>query len=176
METFFRLHDARWADRGGSSSAGPRVRAFHRDFAAAALARGWLRLWFLEIDGEPAASWYGWRIGSTYAYYLAGFSPAWSRYNVGSVLLAHTIRSALEEGATTYDLLLGSESYKSRLASGQQPVQTVVLSRARHPTRLLVAAETALWRAGRRLPPERRARARSIYRRLAGRLPTARRR
>ena len=76
LSTFFELHDRRWQGRGGSSLATDRARAFHADFAAAALARGWLRLWFMEVDRTPAAAWYGWRVGGTYAYYNAGLIRA----------------------------------------------------------------------------------------------------
>ena len=31
----------------------------HRELAFEALAQGWLRLWLLELDGEPAAAYYG---------------------------------------------------------------------------------------------------------------------
>src|SRR3712207_8266564 len=46
-----RLHEARWAGRGGSGSLNARTRRFHEQFAALALERGWLRLWTLELDG-----------------------------------------------------------------------------------------------------------------------------
>lgn len=37
LRTFFRLHDARWAERGGSSTSSRQSRDFLADFAAAAL-------------------------------------------------------------------------------------------------------------------------------------------
>jgi len=106
LDTFFRLHGARWEQRGGSSSVTPRARAFHRDFSAMALERGWLRLWIMDVDGEPAAAWYGWKLGKRYAYYLAGFSQRWADWSVGFLLMAHTVRAAIEEGASEYDMLL----------------------------------------------------------------------
>ena len=158
LATFFRLHDARWATRGGSSSAGVRVRRFHSDFAARALERGWLRLWFLDLDDEPVAAWYGWSLGGRYSYYLAGFDPRWSDQRVGLVLLAHTVRSAFEEGAVEYDMLLGDEAYKDRFASSRRQVETVLAARASHPARALAAAEVGAWHLARRLPEERRRR------------------
>jgi CelD/BcsL family acetyltransferase involved in cellulose biosynthesis len=176
LETFFRLHDARWDPRGGSSSRTERARRFHADFSRAALARGWLRQWSLEIDGEPAASWYGWRLGGRYSYYLAGFEPRWADASVGLLLLAHTVRAAIEEGASEYDLLLGEEDYKRRFADSDRPVETVILARARRPVRMLASADAALWRGYARLSPGARERARSLAR-VAGRaLPWSRRR
>src|SRR4029079_9850773 len=63
LDTLFRLHHARWAEQGCSSLDAPGARAFHYDFARAALERGWLRLLTLEADGEPIAAFYGWVIG-----------------------------------------------------------------------------------------------------------------
>ncbi len=171
---FFELHNRRWASRGGSSSASDRVHAFHEDFAARALTRGWLRLWFLEVDGDPVAAWYGWRLGSRYSYYLAGFDPEWSGFSVGMLLLAHTIREAVEEHADEYDLLLGDEAYKFRFATAQRSVQTVVVVPSLHPMRLLVTADLRLHQAVRYLPEGARRRLRSGVSGLLERLPTNR--
>ena len=171
MATFFRLHDARWDARGGSSLAGERARSFQLDFARSALRRGWLRLWFLELDGTAVAAWYGWRLGDKYAYYQAGFDPAWEHLSVGFVLLVHTVRSAIEEGASQYDMLLGDESYKARFTNTKEPVRTVTLSRSRS-AHLATAAEACIWKSSRRLP----AGLRSLPPGIGALLPTARRR
>ncbi len=171
METLFALHDARWTSRGGSTLTSSRARAFHLDFARAALARGWLRLWLLEVDGAAVAAWHGWRVGDTYAYYQAGFDPAWERLSVGFVLLVHTVRSAIEEGASRYDMLLGDERYKGRFANTERSICTVMLSRSQ-PARLLVGAEAQAWRASRSLPEGLRGSASTI----AAMLPGGRRR
>lgn len=171
MATFFRLHDARWDARGGSSMAGERARSFQLDFARSALRRGWLRLWFLEVDGTAVAAWYGWRLGDRYAYYQAGFDPAWEHMSVGFVLMVHTVRSAIEEGASHYDMLLGDESYKARFANAKEPVRTVTLSRSRS-AHFVTAAEAFIWKGSRRLPPALR----SLPPAIGDLLPTARRR
>jgi CelD/BcsL family acetyltransferase involved in cellulose biosynthesis len=171
MATLFELHDARWSTRGGSTLTSTRARAFHLDFARAALRRGWLRLWILEVDGAPVAAWHGWRLGERYAYYQAGFDPAWEHLSVGFVLMVHTVRSAIEEGASRYDLLLGDESYKGRFANAEQKVCTAMLSRSR-PVRLLSAAEALGWRASRSAPPKLQ----SAVSAMAAVLPGARRR
>jgi CelD/BcsL family acetyltransferase involved in cellulose biosynthesis len=173
LETFFRLHDARWQPRGGSSSEGEPLRAFHADFASGALARGWLRLWFLELDGEPAAAWYGWRVGDRYAFYLSGFEPRFADLRVGLVLLAHTLRSAIAEGASEYDMLLGNEPYKARFANSERTVQSVLVTRPGLAS-ALAAAETGIWRTSRRLPEARRAQLRSAFDGIVRRLPGAR--
>ena len=125
FETLVRLHEEHWGERSRSFS--PERRAFHLEFAHAALERGWLRLWTLEVDGRPAAAWLGYRFGGIEWYYQAGRDPALERENVGFVLLVHTIRTALDDGMREYRLLLGGESYKDRFANGDNGLETVAL-------------------------------------------------
>jgi CelD/BcsL family acetyltransferase involved in cellulose biosynthesis len=167
FEVLFELHEARWGDRGGSTALTEGSRAFHRDFARIALARGWLRLSFLELEGKPVAALYGWRLGPRYSYYMSGFSPRRSRDSVGFVLLAHTIQSACEEQASEYDLLLGDEDYKHRFDTDARTVQTIALGPRTDPAAIRLRFDAALWRAGRRLSPSLRARAASAYRRIS---------
>jgi CelD/BcsL family acetyltransferase involved in cellulose biosynthesis len=124
METFFRLHDERWGERGGSTMGTAQSRELMSGFAAAALEQGWLRLWIAEADGEPTAAWYGWRIGERYCYALAGMSHAHEKLASGRVLLAHTIEQAAAEGAAIYDLMWGDEDYKSRLETARRSCET----------------------------------------------------
>jgi CelD/BcsL family acetyltransferase involved in cellulose biosynthesis len=129
LRALFDLHDARFEAREDVSSiAGPEARDFHRRFAAAAHERGWLRLYLLEVDGAAVAAWYGWRVGGRFSYYQAGFHPSWSRYSVGFLLLAETVREAIEEGAIEYDLLLGDEAFKARFATGKRLGCSVLLA------------------------------------------------
>lgn len=171
LETLFKLHDARWAGRPGSSAlADPTIRAFHLEFATAALERGWLRLSVMEVDGEPVAVLYGWLIGGRWSYYQAGFDPAWARHSPGFLLLAETIREAIEDESIEYDMLLGEEAFKSRFATSSRAVQTVFLARRGHPSHISSAAGVRLRRTWRRVPARPRARARW----LAGRLGVGR--
>lgn len=163
MKTFFALHEARWTDHeGGSSLTTPAVQAFHADFAAAALDRGWLRLTFLEAGDSEVAGLYGWRLGGRSSYFNAGWEPGFAESSVGLVLLAHAIRSACEEGAVEYDLLLGDEGYKYRFATGERPVRTVVAARPLGRAHLLARADATLRRATDDLSPETRARLKAL--------------
>jgi CelD/BcsL family acetyltransferase involved in cellulose biosynthesis len=129
LDTLFDLHDARWEERPGASSFADReARDLHRAFATAAHEHGWLRLYVLEVDGGGAAAWYGWHVGDRFSYYQAGFEPAWSRYSVGFLLLAETVREAIAEGAAEYDLLVGDEAFKARFATGERLGSSVLLA------------------------------------------------
>ncbi len=126
MDELLRLHEARWA--GVSRSFAGRRATFHRAFAARALERGWLRLWIAELDGRPAAAWYGFRYADAEWYYQAGRDRRYDKLSIGFVLLAHTIRAALDDGVQEYKLLRGDEGYKLRFANDDAPLETVTLA------------------------------------------------
>lgn len=107
------LHGLRWRERGGSTAFyTPALIAFHEEFSRLALARGWLRLAVLRLNGMPVAAFYGFRYKRWFYFYQSGFHPDYGRYSVGSVTLALTIKSAIAEGAEEYDFLHGDEAYK----------------------------------------------------------------
>jgi CelD/BcsL family acetyltransferase involved in cellulose biosynthesis len=127
LELLFKLHAARWHSGASHAFTGPR-RSFHREFAQLALARGWLRLWTMQLDGTPVAVWYGFRYDGIEWYYQAGRDPARDYDSVGFVLLCHTIRAALEDGAHAYWFLRGGEAYKNRFAEDDSGVETVAVA------------------------------------------------
>ena len=148
FDLFLSLHRARWP--GGSSFIDDEP--FQREFAAAAFARGWCRLWFLELDGEARAAWYGFRFANVDSYYQAGRDPRWDSYSLGLLLHVHAIREAAADGVREYRFLRGGEDFKSRFASHDHELETIALGRT------LVGR--AAVQASARLP-------RSILRRLA---------
>ena len=151
MRTLFALHDARWS--GTTQTFGGPMAAFHLDFARAALEQGWLRLWVLELDGEPAAAWYGFRYAGVEWYYQMGRDPRREKQSVGFVLLCHTMREAFDAGMSEYRLLRGNEEYKDRFATSDPGLATIALPRTAR-----ARAATAARDMVRRLPegPRRR--------------------
>ncbi len=115
------LHTRRW-DQRGDSEAFPDSSTidFHKEFVQRAAGCGWLRLMVLSLDGQPAAAIYGFRFGSTFYFYQSGFDPAYGKHSVGLVMMGLSIKAALEEGATEYDLLHGDEEYKFHWARNQR--------------------------------------------------------
>ena len=133
----------------------PPLREMHHEFARAALDHGWLRLWLLELDGRPLAAWYGLRFADAEWFYQSGRDPAADTEHVGFVLLAHTIRAAIQDGVGDYPLLRGDEEYKSRFADRDPGLQTIALpltARGRSPWRRAAPARS-VGRALRRLAP-----------------------
>jgi dTDP-4-amino-4,6-dideoxygalactose transaminase/CelD/BcsL family acetyltransferase involved in cellulose biosynthesis len=126
LNTLFALH--RRVQHDDESPFAGDDEAFHREFAARALERGWLRLWFLELDGESRAAWYGFRFAGVESFYQSGRVPWPGEISLGLVLLAHTIREALDDGVAEYRFLRGGEPYKYRFATGDPGLETVALA------------------------------------------------
>ena len=125
LDALFALHRARWGTMPTDFADTP----FHREVARGALDRGWLRLWMLELDGRPVAAWHGFQVGSVCSYYQAGRDPALERHSVGFLLMAHSIRAAIAEGATEYRFGRGDEAFKSRFTAVDPGLVTVTLTR-----------------------------------------------
>jgi perosamine synthetase len=126
FELLCRLHEQRWGD---TSEAFSEVRRpFLREFAHSALERGWLRFWFLELDGQASAAWLGFRFGDVESYYQLGRDPEFERLSVGAVLIAHTLREAITDGMSEYRFLRGGEAFKYRWATRDPGVETVTLA------------------------------------------------
>jgi CelD/BcsL family acetyltransferase involved in cellulose biosynthesis len=128
LDTLIRLHRARWGEGEGAFQR-EAVVAFHHDFAAAALRRGWLRLWTMEVDGEPAAAWYGYRFGNVESFYQSGRDPRFDRFSIGFLMLMRTVQAAFEDGLDRYAFLRGDEPYKDRLAETDPGLETRALGR-----------------------------------------------
>ena len=146
LDTLFALHRSRWGSRGTDFGDS----AFHREVARTALERRWLRLWLLELDGRPVAAWHGFKVGDVASYYQAGRDPAYERLSVGFVLLAHTLRAAVAEGATEYRLGRGAEAFKYRFTADDPGLETVVRARGGIGRTALKCGRAAQYVRGRR--------------------------
>jgi CelD/BcsL family acetyltransferase involved in cellulose biosynthesis len=113
LEELFRLHAARWAERGEPGVlADPAVRAFHRLAVPALAEAGLLRMYGLRIGGRLAAVHYGLGDGKRVYYYLGGFDPELAPLGPGVLAIGHAIGEALREGAREFHFLRGRERYK----------------------------------------------------------------
>jgi CelD/BcsL family acetyltransferase involved in cellulose biosynthesis len=130
MEDLFRLHNTRWRRRGVSGAfSGPRIQKFHHDVAGQLLARGWLRLHRLKLDGEARAAFYCFQLGRRVYYYLSGFDVAFAKYSLGNVLMAQAIETAITDGAREFDLLRGDEAYKFAWKAEERRTLRLILGR-----------------------------------------------
>jgi CelD/BcsL family acetyltransferase involved in cellulose biosynthesis len=117
IEIAIALHNRRWSERGTSDAFHEaELVAFHREFAPLAAGLGWLRLYTLWLDDQPAASLYGFLYRGKFYFYQSGFDPAYAKHSVGLLAMGLSIQEAFAENATEFDLLHGDESYKAHWA------------------------------------------------------------
>ncbi|HMT60814.1 MAG TPA: GNAT family N-acetyltransferase, partial [Microthrixaceae bacterium] len=149
LDALHRLHDGRWGDTSEFLDEWTSVAAALRRGAAA----GAVRFGELVVAGSDAAdpdaadsdaaggegSAGGERsatgetiavevdlvVGSRAAFYQAGRLTDHRWRASGSVLRMALVRSAIESGATEYDLLRGGEAYKADWARGSRPVMRI---------------------------------------------------
>ena len=110
LETFHRR--PRDDGRGSTAFGTPDLQAFHRDATSRALDAGDLRLYRLDLDGQTAGVMYAFAVNQRFYFYQHGFDERYRKDSLGLVLMALTIRAAIDEGALEFDLLYGVESYK----------------------------------------------------------------
>jgi CelD/BcsL family acetyltransferase involved in cellulose biosynthesis len=113
FELLVALHRHRWNSRGEPGVlADSRVQQFHRDALPDLMAANLLRLYLLQIDGHPAAAYYGFMHRNQAYGYLTGFDPAYAFESPSVVLLEHVISESICEGAHKFYFLRGREPYK----------------------------------------------------------------
>jgi CelD/BcsL family acetyltransferase involved in cellulose biosynthesis len=110
LSDFLRLH--RLSKVGKARFMDQRMERFFRDATHALAAAGWARLWFLEWQGTPIASFLCLEYAGSVGLYNSGFDPAHAKLAPGIVLLAHVIRDAISRAIPTFDFLRGEEPYK----------------------------------------------------------------
>ena len=128
LDLVFELHARRWG-AGTTEFQQEPMRSFHREFARLAFERGWLRIWIAELNGRPAAAWYGFRFGGADWSYQSGRDPALGETSVGWVLTVHAVRESVRDGMRAYKFLLGGEEYKSRFATADHGLDSFVIPR-----------------------------------------------
>jgi CelD/BcsL family acetyltransferase involved in cellulose biosynthesis len=118
------FHAHRYAGRGGSTAfSSAAVRAFHDESTRRALDGGWLRMYVLRLDGDIAAVMYGFNYDGRFYFYQHGYDDRYAPHSIGLVLMALTIRAAIDDGADEFDMLWGTEPYKSLWARSTRVLQ-----------------------------------------------------
>lgn len=143
-----RLHTRRWRSLGRAGVfASPRYTSFLTDAAARLLPSGTLRLFWLELDGAPAAAEFHLAgAGCLYAY-QSGIEPTALAHQPGRLTTAAILRRAIDQGFNHFDLLRGDEPYKAHWRAEPVTFQTARIV-GRSPAARL---QHRLWRARREL-------------------------
>lgn len=122
LETLFRNHASRWAAKGqgGVFVAAPR-RAFYASLTEAFHRRGWLRFFYLKLDGKIIAQEYCFEYGGTVSLLQEGFDFARAEENVGNALRGYIFEWCIGEKKRAYDFLAGISRHKQIWADANVP-------------------------------------------------------
>jgi len=113
IDRLYSLHESRWRTKGTLGVFSDRKFAqFHRDIILKSFERGWLRLYYISLNGNIVSVLYAFRYGQRICYYQSGFDPEYSKYSLGTITIGCCIESAISEGVKEFDFLRGDEPYK----------------------------------------------------------------
>ena len=149
LDALSSFHTTRFDEQGGSTAfMTSDVRAFQDGATRLLLEQGRLRMYVLRLNGAIAAVMYGISYEGTFYFYQHGFDQQYQQHSVGLALMAMTVRAAIEEGARTFDLLWGTEDYKSLWTRDVRTLRRIDLFPAHFGGRLHKSAVAARRRLG----------------------------
>lgn len=129
VDDFIALQRASRADK--SEFMTPPMRRFFHAAARTLFDAGWLRLSFLTINGEKAASLFSFEYNRRFLLYNSGYDPeAHAHLSPGWVQLAYVIQYAIAVGDTHFDFMQGDEAYKYYFGSKDYSVMRVIAERS----------------------------------------------
>ncbi len=132
VQEFIRLH--RLSSGAKDAFMTPDMASFFHEVAYTAARAGWLELSFLELEGRPLASYFGFTYRGDLEIYNSGYDPqAYPQLSPGWVLLAEVIRHSIAMGRARLDFLQGDEDYKYRFGGVDTPVYRTVITRTSPP-------------------------------------------
>jgi CelD/BcsL family acetyltransferase involved in cellulose biosynthesis len=100
----------------------PPMEAYFRRLADLTAAADLLRLFFIDLDGRPAAAVLCFDHQGTRYLYNNGYDPRHRDLSVGLLCKLFSMADAMGEGLKRYDFLKGSERYKRQLGGHPQPL------------------------------------------------------
>jgi CelD/BcsL family acetyltransferase involved in cellulose biosynthesis len=128
VDDFVALQRASRADKADFMT--PAMRRFFLGVAQRMLDADRLRLFFLTIDGEKAATLYAFEYGRRFWLYNSGYDPdAHAQLSPGWVLLAYAIQYAIAAGCREFDFMQGDEEYKYRFGAHDYKVMRVIVTK-----------------------------------------------
>jgi CelD/BcsL family acetyltransferase involved in cellulose biosynthesis len=106
----------------------PEMQRFFLAVARRTLEMGALRLFFLTINDEKAATMFAFEYNRRFWLYNSGYDPqAHAQLSPGWVLLAYVIEYAIASGCSVFDFMQGNEEYKYQFGAQDYKVMRVVI-------------------------------------------------
>jgi CelD/BcsL family acetyltransferase involved in cellulose biosynthesis len=127
-----RLHEARWKKDGQAGTLGrPGFLDFLRDVCLHPPVGSAARLFVLRHQGADCGALLTFRFQDSVLYYQAGWDPdsPLAGLSPGVVVMAQSIRDAIESGGRYYEFLRGDEAYKSRWTKQFRRTNTLLVGR-----------------------------------------------
>ena len=128
LDEFLRL--MRISDRDKDEYMTVERERFFRAMARLTTSLGLLKLFFLEIDGQPVATTLCFDYGTSRMLYNSGYNPDYAYYSVGLLLNVLCLRNAIEQGKGYFDFLRGSEPYKYHLGGKDHILYQMVVTKS----------------------------------------------
>ena len=107
----------------------PERESFFRKVVEWTSKAGYLRLFFLELNGQRVAAALAFDYDGRRLLYNSGYRIASGALAVGLMLKAFCIRDAIERGLTYFDFLRGPEAYKYHLGGHDTGLHRIVVRR-----------------------------------------------
>jgi CelD/BcsL family acetyltransferase involved in cellulose biosynthesis len=133
IDTLIRLHQAHWERVNEPGNLGrPGFADFLREVCTTPMRGATTRLYILDYEDKPAAALLAFWFGENALFYQTGWDPdsPIARMSPGMVLVAQSIRDAIEGGLRYFDFLRGEETYKSRLTKASRKTVTMLVARS----------------------------------------------
>ncbi len=128
MDAFITLHQKSTRDKEDFWNES--LIQFFKALAVELAQLGWLKLYFIEVNGVKAAAMLGFDYNNEFLLYNSGFDPEqFAQLSPGNVLTAYTIQDAIRLGRSRYDFLRGDEVYKFRFGAVAEPVFDMEVTR-----------------------------------------------
>ena len=122
----FRVEADGWKGRTGSALlSDPHRRQFYEKYATIASEKGILRLSFMRIGGEVAATQIAVESGGRFWLLKVGYDERFARCSPGHLLMVETLRYAAERGLRTFEFLGSTEPWTQVWTTDVRPCVSV---------------------------------------------------
>lgn len=119
LEALYANHASRWHAKDlPGVFADHRKRRFYADLAARLMERGWLRFFYLSLDGRPVAQEFCFEYQGTVMLLQEGFDYTLAHENIGNALRSMVFEYLIEHRVRTYDFLAGESRHKRTWCNG----------------------------------------------------------
>ena len=106
LEEGYALERSGWKGTGGTAtSQSVETRGFYSELARTAAYGGYLSLYFMRVDGEPAAFQHGFAYGDKYYLLKPAYSEAYGECSPGQLLMDEVLQDCIRKGIREFDFL-----------------------------------------------------------------------